>query len=171
MGKLVIAKLGLCLQRINGAVGKVSSIAVIVLMACMIVIMGAQVFARYVINSSIFWNEEFARYTLVWCVFLGLGLAYREEQHINISDFLKFFPDKISTSILLFCQAVLIGFLVYLLEYGGILTFNNFKRGHISPAMQMPVYIAYLAMPVGALAMLLQVLQKAVSLSRKLFNL
>jgi len=167
----LFASLELCLDRVNSAVAKVSSGIVIVLMGCMIVIMGAQVFARYVLNSSIFWNEEFARYTLIWCVFLGAGLAYKEEQHINIADFLNVFPARVATLILLLCQAVLVFFLIFLFQYGSILALNNFKRGHISPALQMPVSLAYLAMPVGAVAMLLQVFQKTVRLCRNLLKM
>jgi hypothetical protein len=44
----------------------------------MTVVVAVQVFFRYVLNQSLFWSEELARYLLVWLSFLGASVAYRD---------------------------------------------------------------------------------------------
>ena len=66
------------LERLNHIIVKISSFIIVTFMGSMVLILGAQVFTRYVFNWSIFWNEEFARYSLLWIIFLALGIAYEE---------------------------------------------------------------------------------------------
>lgn len=56
-------------------------------MALIVVIMIAQVFARYVVGDSLIWAEELCRYLLIWQTFLVLGLAYSRGEFITL-DFL-----------------------------------------------------------------------------------
>ena len=50
----------------------------------MIGVVAAQVFFRYVLNHSLFWSEELARYILVWLTFLGASVAYRRGVHPRV---------------------------------------------------------------------------------------
>ena len=43
-----------------------------------------QVIFRYVLNHSLFWSEELARYLLVWLTFLGASSAYYRKVHPGI---------------------------------------------------------------------------------------
>ena len=45
------------------------------LLAGIVIIMGVQVFFRYVLNDSIIWAEEMSRYFLIWITFLVLGIG------------------------------------------------------------------------------------------------
>ncbi len=50
----------------------------------MALIVALQVFCRYVLNHSLFWSEELARYLLVWLTFLGATAAYYRKIHPGI---------------------------------------------------------------------------------------
>ena len=50
----------------------------------MSIIVAVQVFCRYVLNHSLFWSEELARYLLVWLTFLGASVAYYRSVHPGI---------------------------------------------------------------------------------------
>ena len=41
------------------------------------VIVSASVFFRYVLNDSLSWSEELAKYAMLWLVFLGSPIALR----------------------------------------------------------------------------------------------
>lgn len=43
-----------------------------------------QIFTRYVINHSIPWTDELARYTFIWSTMLGAALVHRKRGHIMI---------------------------------------------------------------------------------------
>jgi len=53
----------------------------------MTIVVAVQVFFRYVLNQSLFWSEELARFLLVWLTFLGASSAYYRKVNPGV-DFL-----------------------------------------------------------------------------------
>jgi TRAP-type C4-dicarboxylate transport system permease small subunit len=51
-----------------------------------------QFFTRYVLNDSIAWTEEIARYLLMWVTFIGAAVAMRRRTHIAVEVLLHFLP-------------------------------------------------------------------------------
>lgn len=51
-----------------------------------------QFFSRYVMNDSIGWTEEIARYLLVLVTFVGAALAVRKNTHIAVEFFYRYLP-------------------------------------------------------------------------------
>src|SRR5512146_2969022 len=43
-----------------------------------------QFFTRYVLNDSLAWTEEIARYALMWVVFIGGAMVTRRNSHIPV---------------------------------------------------------------------------------------
>jgi len=54
------------------------------LMGAIVIVMTAQVFARYVLNDSLIWAEELCRYLLIWITFLFIGIGFQRGQFIAI---------------------------------------------------------------------------------------
>ncbi|MDJ0669068.1 MAG: TRAP transporter small permease [Desulfobacterales bacterium] len=113
----------------------------------MVVVVAAQVFCRYVLNHSLFWSEELARYLLVWLTFLGATVAYHRRAHPSI-DMLQ---ARVAPSV---ARAMTIaGYLVALLFFG-VLTiygfqFAHFVRAQISPALQIPKWTVLVVLPLS----------------------
>jgi len=51
-----------------------------------------QFFSRYVMNDSIGWTEEIARYLLIGVTFTGAALAARKNSHIAVEFFYRYLP-------------------------------------------------------------------------------
>jgi TRAP-type C4-dicarboxylate transport system permease small subunit len=70
-----------------------------------------QVFTRYVLNNSLGWTEEIARYLLIGVTFVGSVMAMRKGSHITVEALLKYLPAPIrhwmlvlvDTTVVLFC--------------------------------------------------------------------
>ncbi|MBW1848599.1 MAG: TRAP transporter small permease [Deltaproteobacteria bacterium] len=118
----------------------------------MAIIVAVQVFFRYVLNHSLFWSEELARFLLVWLTFFGASVAYYRKANPGV-DFLysRMSPSirKVSTvlihlaSIILFCVMIFYG-----------CQFAYFVRLQISPALQLPKWIILSIIPISGLILL-----------------
>lgn len=53
-----------------------------------------QFFTRYVLNDSIGWTEELARYLLVTVTFAGACLAVRRNTHISVEFLYRYLPPR-----------------------------------------------------------------------------
>lgn len=68
--------------------------AVVMCMAVMVVVVSAQVFMRYVLNSSLDWADEISRLAFVSAVFMAIPLGLREGAHIGISILTQYLPAR-----------------------------------------------------------------------------
>jgi TRAP-type C4-dicarboxylate transport system permease small subunit len=53
-----------------------------------------QFFTRYILNDSLGWTEEIARYLLVCVAFVGAIMAVRKNSHISVEFFYRYLPYK-----------------------------------------------------------------------------
>ena len=58
----------------------------------MLLMILAQVFYRYVLNDSLAWTEELAKYLMVWVACLVAPWAYRENLNVSIEMFADALP-------------------------------------------------------------------------------
>ena len=69
-------------------------IPALALFAFLISVVGLQFFTRYVLNDSISWTEEIARYTLVVLTFLGSAICVRQGNHLLIEVIYRYIPAR-----------------------------------------------------------------------------
>jgi TRAP-type C4-dicarboxylate transport system permease small subunit len=70
-----------------------------------------QFFTRYVLNDSLAWTEEIARYGLMWVVFIGGAMVTRRNTHIAVellSNIMK--PGILRAVLLAFVDGIKLGF-------------------------------------------------------------
>jgi C4-dicarboxylate transporter DctQ subunit len=140
---------------------------VAVILAAMVIILFAQVFARVIFSSSIVWSEEVARYLFIWLVFLGLGAVTLRGGHIAVDVLLLRLPAKgrrIATQtiygIVFMINVVVIFATVRMIEV--VLSLNQ-----ASPAANIPMGLVYLAVPIGVTLTSLRLLQVSLHLWKK----
>ena len=69
-------------------------ILMVLMLAAMTLIMGCQVFSRYILGVSLSWSEEITRYLFIWSAFLSVSLCTRKCISIKVDQFIKMFPKR-----------------------------------------------------------------------------
>lgn len=128
-------------------------------MLVVVVVMIAQVAARYLFNSSIIWAEELCRYILIWQTFLLIGFAYHQGELVAL-DLLS---ERISRKKLLALRLVVslpVWYFLYATVVNGWTHASRFQNQSI-PAIDfiwqsltgqpanIPIFWVYVAVPVG----------------------
>lgn len=136
----------------------------IISVLCLVVILVgvAQVFCRFILKSALPWSEELLRYAFVWITFLGAAIAAREGElaRFELLDQVLQQREANRTWKLLYLGAkslvllTSVTFCVLVLWYGGELVETHLKTGQLTPAMELPMAVVSLAIPVGGLLML-----------------
>jgi TRAP-type C4-dicarboxylate transport system permease small subunit len=112
-----------------------------------------QVLFRYVLQQPLFWSEELPRYLLIWMSFLAAALAQKSETHINITLALTPLSPRLQRGVHILTNLVILGFLGVLVYSGSLVT--SITVHHRSTALQIPMAVVYVALPVGSALMIL----------------
>ncbi|MFA7404484.1 MAG: TRAP transporter small permease [Pelobacteraceae bacterium] len=127
----------------------IENLIAVVSMATVSLLVFGNVVSRYGFNYTPIWSEELSRFLVVWSIFIGVAIGVRKNQHIGVDALIRFLPHKLllaSEVLLNLIGVVIIGILVYTsIEF--IQQTMEFEQ--LSPAMRIPMYIPYIAMPVG----------------------
>ena len=152
------------LRKISGQVNRSVEWSLAGIGLVMVVVVAAQVFCRYVLNYSLFWSEELARYLLVWMTFLGATVAYHRRVHPSIDILHTRVGPGTMRAMRIVGYGVALFFFGVLTVYG--LQFTHFVRHQISPALQIPKWAVMMVLPASgtilclhAIAFLLEVLK------------
>jgi TRAP-type transport system small permease protein len=141
---------------------------VLVITGLMAALVVTNVFCRYVLNASLIWAEELSQYLMVWMVFLGAGLGFRQGRHVAVEMLQDALPGRtgwILRWIVLVITAVFLAALVVL----GI-RYAAFAAGQETPALQISAAVPYSAVPAGAALFLIHLLFTAPAFVEKRFE-
>jgi len=141
------------LDALSASVNRVAEVALALLTATMIAVVLLQIVFRYVVQSSLSWSEELARYAFVWAIFLGASAATRRGQHIVMGAVVSVLPPGLQRAVALFAALVFIAFAALLAWLGVVLA--DHARPQVSTGLQISIAWVYAALPVGAALSLL----------------
>jgi TRAP-type C4-dicarboxylate transport system permease small subunit len=140
-------------QAANGA-NRLATWGLVVTGITMSVVVFLQIFFRFVIYVPFPWSEECARYLMIWMGMLGSAVALRYGRHIGVTVLVERMPQQVYRYVIMGIQLVMIGFLVIVAKEGITLAVFNFSQR--SPALEIPMFYPYIAIPVGAALMILE---------------
>lgn len=141
------------LSRLSRNINHGVELFVFVMGLSMALIVVVQVFFRYVLNHSLFWSEELARYLLVWLTFLGTSSAYFRHVHPGVDIIYSRMPEKMKHISAIMVHLVCMGVFGIMIVYG--CQFAWFVRFQISPALSLPKWIISGIIPVSGLVLML----------------
>lgn len=109
-----------------------------------------QIFMRFVVEQPAEWTEVLIRFSLIWMVFLGIPMAFRQGAMVSVDVLYRWSPPKIKRVldfVVCFAALALIGVIIW---WG----WDYANRGKVQSMIgleNVSMFWAYLAMPVGGL--------------------
>jgi len=137
---------------------KLSELVIIVTFVVMVVSTLTQVICRYLLQFSLPWVDELARYCLVWMVFVGMVLTLVRGQHVTVDLMLDRYSIRFRPFALTIIDLATSGLFLVLL-YGGVLLMQ-LTAGQTTSGLGIPKYMVYAALPIGALLILIELGQR-----------
>lgn len=133
---------------LDGFARLVEAVSVVIMVLMVIVVFIATV-GRYTKLFAIDWSDEFARYSMVAIVYLGLMLASRNGSHFVVEVVPMIFPRAVVKVISVIVTVLVDAFAVFLIRYGWMVSSRMLTQGKLSPMMGLPLGAVYLLIPVG----------------------
>lgn len=115
-------------------------------------VMLAQIFFRYVLNSSLLWSEDVALWGLAWLVFVAAGPVMRTWSHVHVPLFVRAFPLPVRARLIVLSKLLTAAFLLFLVWQGTVSVFAGYHR--VAEMLGLSTRWVKLAIPVGSALML-----------------
>ncbi|MGH7004396.1 MAG: TRAP transporter small permease, partial [Alphaproteobacteria bacterium] len=115
---------------------------------------------RYVINDSLAWTEEIARYLLTMVAYLGGAIAIRKFTHIHVEFLYVYLPRRVAWALSIFVDLARIAFLVTGVYLGWIVT--EIMHGQRMVIIDLPMSIVFGACTLGLAIMAVRAVQVAI---------
>ncbi len=140
------------MERLLAGMDWVLDKATLALLVVLNLVVGLQVFSRYVLNHSLYWSEELARYLFIWLVFLSAAIVLRKDRHIQVTAVVDLLPARLRKPI------YFLGDLLMLAFVGAVFVEAIRLAGLVwtvwTAAMEIPWSLVYLGIILGMAAML-----------------
>ena len=138
------------MEDIRYKLNRVLEVILIMLLGVMVLNVSWQVFSRYVLANPSSFTDELARYLMIW---LGvLGTAYVSEKRLHVA--IDILPSQLSLSSqkimkkVIFSIVILATFLIFIIG-GSRLVYLSYLLGQKSAALQIPLYLVYVCVPLS----------------------
>lgn len=130
----------------------------------MTVIVTYAVVARYLFNRPIGWSEEISIYLMIWAVYLGAAYTLQGGGHIGVDLLMNKLPPRAKPYFHCFHHLTGLFFLSILLVKGIEMVRLSILLDNRSLAIDFPIYLAELSVPLGAVLLMMQLLLKLIRL-------
>lgn len=132
---------------------------IIGIFSIMVVVVGLNVFCRYVLNFSLGWADESARLLFILAVFIGSISTHKDDAHFSFDILIKKLPPQLQIWAKLVEDSI-ITCVLFLVFVAGVKT--SIFLTNRTPALGIPVKYIYLAIPVSMFAMLIITAHRAI---------
>ena len=131
-----------------------------ILLLSMALIMGIQVFSRFVLRESLSWTEELTRYLFIWAGFLSVSYCSKRCISIKIEQFVARFSRRTKAVIKVVNHTCELLFFFYMIPFAWSYMMSAVESGQVSPALSIPMYYVQAAPFVSFVLVAFRILQR-----------
>ena len=133
-----------------------------VMLSFLIILLGVEVFSRFLLGKSFTWIEEMTRYLFVWSSYLGIAVAVKRKEQLRILTLMellgKRYPGVVKVCYVIaeltfavFCM------LVFYFSLGMMKNMTQFPQ--VSASLEIDVIYAYAIIPLSMVIITFRILQ------------
>lgn len=125
-----------------------------------------QFFTRYILNDSLSWTEEIARYGLMWLAFIGGAVVTRKKAHIAVEllgNLMK--PSGLRTALFALVDFVTLGFLALLAWFS--IAIVDRMQSQTMTVFDLPMSYVYGGVAFGCFLMLFRQVMTVIAHARQ----
>lgn len=134
-------------------------VLLVLLLSAMSILIGAQVFMRYVMLNSLAWSEELARYCFIWATYIGVSYGVKRKAHICVTALSERLPTRSRHGLHIFAYLVFGAFAFLVMKEGWALAMKIFHFGQKSSSLGIHMGWIYLAPTVSFGLVVIRLLQ------------
>ncbi len=116
---------------------------------------------KFLTGFNLTWAQELCIYLFIWMAKFGAAYGVRQGIHVGVDVLINRIGENARKPVITF--ALLCGalFTVTIGTFGSVFVYNMAGTDQISPDLELPMWIVYLAIPVGSYLMCFRFLQVA----------
>lgn len=135
------------------------------------VLLIANVFARYVLNSPIFFAGELAIYILIWMAFLAISISIHHDQHVRLTMLVGVLPTPAQRACYWLSELVCLAMLVVMLWYSIAWLRSPSVDYDMAITLDWPKWHFYLIVPIFCATSIFHLIARLSDRSRTVFTL
>ncbi len=145
-------------------------VLIIVMLGYMAIMNFLNVVFRYCFSASFSFTEELTVTVFVWVTMFGVAAGFKKCAHLGMSFIVDQFHGKAKAMFFAFSILCSLAFAAVLLVYGIEMVQGQMMMGSTTPVLQMPQYVQGLSIPVGAVFIVIRLIQSGVTGVSALWN-
>lgn len=137
---------------LRNKIDRILGIVLAIIMGVMVVNVLWQVFTRFVIGIPSSFTDELARYLMIWVGVLGAAYISGRRMHVAIDLLPTRLNKEGQLRLKVISNSIIILFCFFAMVIGGLrLVYITFTLEQYSPALQIPLALVYLVIPISGL--------------------
>ncbi len=140
------------MMKIEQKLHRILEKTLVFILAVMVINVTWQVFSRYILSDPSSFTDELARYLMIWLGVIGTAYVSGKRMHVAIDILPSLLKPKQQQTLKHIIYLIIMLFATLIFIVGGSrLVYLSFVLGQKSAALQIPLYIVYLAIPLSGL--------------------
>lgn len=140
------------MKQIRIKVNKIIERFLVLILVGMVLNVIWQVFTRFFTSNPSAFNNELARYLMIWLGILGAAYISGKQEHVAIDFFVKKLNNSLRRFIDRFVLFSILSFAFFVMIIGGFnLVYITLKLEQYSPSLQIPLALVYSIIPISGL--------------------
>lgn len=154
------------LARIEKMLSETEEIIIFLSIFSSLIVIFVNIVLRYLFAKGFVFSEEYARYSMVLLVYIGVSQAIKKNSMIRVDIISSFMPEaKFSLDLIANIFSLIAA--IILIWFGLKFTIWQYSTGQKSIAMELPMWIAFAIVPLGGSLMFMRYTVSIIGMIKK----